>query len=96
MSMTFQEDLSIRTTEEILSYLRKIAIETLKLDSEHISRIQPDSPLFETLLLDSLSAVEIMFEIEEYYGIQFEPEDMMRVKTIKDLVGLIQGQTFMS
>lgn len=93
MSISDQKNLQRPTTEEILAYLRKIANETLELDSEQVSRIRPDSPLVETLLLDSLSQIELMVEIEEYYGFQYEPDDITQLNTVKDLVALIQART---
>lgn len=93
MSISDQKNLQRPTTEEILAYLRKIANETLELDSEQVSRIRPDSPLVETLLLDSLSQIELMVEIEEYYSFQFEPDDITQLNTVKDLVALIQART---
>lgn len=93
MSISDQKNLQRPTTEEILAYLRKIANETLELDSEQVSRIRPDSPLVETLLLDSLSQIELMVEIEEYYSFQFEPDDITQFNTVKDLVALIQART---
>ena len=85
-----QRDLPKPVDEEILDYLKKIALETLKLTSEEISRIRPDAPIVETLFLDSLTQAELIFEIEDRYGFEFELENVNKLKTIKDLIDMIQ------
>ena len=74
-----------------MAYLREVGMRLLKLEPEQVSRVRPDAPLVETLLLDSISQIELMFEIEGHYGFQFELEEMQQLGTIKDLISLIQA-----
>jgi len=90
MNISMQKNPPKPTYEEILDHLKKIAIETLRLTSEQISKIRPDSPIVETLLLDSLTQAELIFEIEDQYGFEFELENINNLKTIKDLISIIQ------
>ena len=43
--------------------------------------------------LDSLDKAEIMINIEDEFGIEFEEEEMLHVVTVKDLQKLIEKKT---
>ena len=43
--------------------------------------------------LDSLDKAEIMINIEDEFGIEFEEEEMLHVVTVKDLQELIEKKT---
>ena len=61
--------------------------EKLELSSiDETSRLQD-------LGIDSLDVVEYLLEIEERYGIEFPPEEMTDLKTINDLIVLIENKT---
>lgn len=47
---------------------------------------------FKDLGLDSLDLVDLVFEMEEEIGIQFEDEELMQIKTVKDLLTLIDSK----
>lgn len=76
-------------TEAILPVLRRIAVEKLEMAPARLERLRPDASLVEVLELDSLAQVVFILEIEEHYGFQFDPEEIARVQTISDLVGVI-------
>lgn len=76
--------------QDILDYLKKAAREDLQLAPEQIDGIRPEVLLAEGLPLDSLAATILVTKIESDFGIMFEPEDMQKVRTIGDLIGLIQ------
>ncbi len=44
---------------------------------------------FKDLGIDSLDLVDLIFELEEKVGITFEDEDLLQIKTVKDLLTLI-------
>ena len=79
-------------TEGILTVLRRIAVEKLEMTPARLERIRPDASLVEVLELDSLAQVVLVLEIEEHYGFQFDPEEIARVRTIADLVGVIRSR----
>jgi acyl carrier protein len=80
--------------EAILADLKRIAVGKLELAPERLARIRPDASLVEVLELDSLAQVVFVLEIEEHYGFRFEPEEIARVQTIADLVGVIRRRSF--
>lgn len=47
---------------------------------------------FKDLGLDSLDLVDLVFEMEEEIGIQFEDDELMQIKTVKDLLTLIDSK----
>jgi acyl carrier protein len=58
-------------------------------DKLALSSIDENSRL-QDLGIDSLDVVEYLLEIEERYGVEFPPEEMVDLKTINDLVLLIE------
>jgi acyl carrier protein len=61
-------------------------------DKLALSSIDENSRL-QDLGIDSLDVVEYLLEIEERYGIEFPPEEMADLKTINDLIVLIENKT---
>ena len=57
-----------------------------------LSSIDENSRL-QDLGIDSLDVVEYLLEIEERYNIEFPPEEMVDLKTINDLIQLIEKKT---
>jgi len=56
------------------------------------AKIVEAADLKRDLGLDSFSAVEIGFALEEAFSIKISDEDMMGVKTVGDLVNAVQGK----
>lgn len=52
-------------------------------------KISSESSLVDDLGLDSLDAVEIVFEIEEQYGIKIPDEVIQGFKKVKDIVAYL-------
>ena len=61
-------------------------------DKLALSSIDENSRL-QDLGIDSLDIVEYLLEIEERYGVEFPPEEMSDLKTINDLVVLIETKS---
>lgn len=57
-----------------------------------ISNFNDDS-LLENIGLDSLDIVEISAEIEENFNISFTSDEIVNLKTFKDIVYLIEQKT---
>ncbi len=66
--------------------IKKVLVSSLNLEAEHI---QPDSRLNEDLDIDSLAAVELAMELENEFGIQIEDEELVKLKTVQDIVDLM-------
>ena len=53
--------------------------------------ISGESRLAEDLGIDSFGAVELMFEIEEAFGLKIPDSDIMGVRSVNDIVGYLEG-----
>ena len=51
-----------------------------------VAKINPESRLIEDLQVDSFGAVELMFELEEAFGLSIPDSDIQRVRSVKDIV----------
>jgi|GEM_PF-1570192 len=76
--------------ETILDFLKEIAREELELSEEQLEQMDLDTPLMEGFRLDSVTQVVLITAIEDHYGIQFELEDGEGLRTVRDLVGIIE------
>ena len=54
-----------------------------------IEQVLPESRLIEDLKVDSFGAVELMFEIEEAFGLNIPDSDLERVRSVQDIVGYV-------
>ena len=51
-----------------------------------LDRIDAETRLVEDLQVDSFGAVELMFELEEAFGLSIPDSDIQRVRCVKDIV----------
>ena len=66
----------IQDTPQLIDFLRRMIIESLKLEDLDPAEIQEDEPLFgEGLGLDSLDALELVVAIEKHFGVVIENEE---------------------
>lgn len=56
------------------------------------AKITENSRLIEDLGADSLDTVELLMAFEEEFGISIPDEEAMNMKTIKDIVNLIDSK----
>lgn len=47
---------------------------------------------FKDLGIDSLDLVDLVFELEEEIGVQFEDDELLKLKTVQDLINLIESK----
>lgn len=68
--------------------------EIAKLIAEHldinVSDIKPESDFVTDLDADSLDIVEMLIELENTYGLEFEESEMQSVKTVGDVIKFIE------
>ena len=57
-----------------------------------VERIRPETPLDE-LVLDSFALVETAIELQEEFDVVFNQDDLKAVRTVGDLVALMQART---
>ena len=76
--------------------LKKLIIETLKLEGVSLQSIKDDEPLFgeaANLKLDSLNALEVLSAIEFQYKIRFPNDDSVpeHFRSIESLAAFVQS-----
>jgi acyl carrier protein len=55
--------------------------------------IQLESNLYSDLDVDSIDAIDLVVKIKELTGKQVKPEDFKNVKTVQDVVTVIQNMS---
>jgi acyl carrier protein len=74
------------TDQEIEQKVKEIL--SKKFDVE-MGAIHPETRLAEDLGVDSFGAVELMFEIEEAFGLKIPDSDIEHVRRVKDVVAYL-------
>ncbi len=74
----------------ILERLKAIVSEQLGID---VSRVNEASRVKEDVGLDSLDVVEVLMSVEEEWGIIFDDDETVGIKTVGDVVALIEKKT---
>ena len=74
------------TDAEILAGIRDVARVHLKVERE----IQMETPLVETLALDSLRMITLVAELENRFRVCFEAGDEVGLTTVGDLVAILR------
>lgn len=85
----------VTSSEALYEFLRKMIVETLKLEDVSPEDIDIDTPLFrEGLGLDSLDALELVVAIEKHFNVIIEDENVGKkaFESIKTLANFIQEE----
>ena len=78
------------TQEQVLAKLRDWIQDLFEIEPDDI---QLDSNLYEDLDVDSIDAVDLVVKIKELTGKQVQPDDFKAVRTVQDVVTVIQNMT---
>lgn len=70
--------------------VKKFLIEDLEIDEEFIKE---EALLKEDMGIDSLDFVDIVVIVEKNFGFKIKPEEMTKVKTLKDFCDYIESKT---
>jgi len=70
-------------TDDILQRLKRILVEEFKVPEE---AIRPEAKLAEDFRLDSVEGVELIFSLEEEFGVEISDEEMEGITTLSDLI----------
>ncbi|MBN1556580.1 MAG: acyl carrier protein [Lentisphaerae bacterium] len=73
--------------ERLREVMRRSAQKTL--DWEHLDA---DTPI-DALGFDSLAILDLLYDIQQAFGVSFEPEDLMKVQTVRDLAEFLGRRT---
>ena len=65
----------------------KMLIDQLSIDP---AKITPDAEIIKDLGADSLDVVELMMAIEDEYGITLPENDVEGIKTVQDVVNMLE------
>lgn len=84
-----EKDVIMGIRGEIMDYLEKIK-EVLgpKLKGQELT-VDSD---FKSLGIDSLDLVDLVFQMEEALDVQFEDEELLEIKTVGDLIKLVESK----
>jgi acyl carrier protein len=77
----------ILTEDEIYARLRQILSESFEIDP---ARITPQANLFQDLDLDSIDGVDLAIKLQEMTGKRIKPDDFKTVRTVSDVVTVVQ------
>ncbi|AOA59294.1 acyl carrier protein [Acinetobacter larvae] len=78
------------TQQEVLTHLREWMQELFEIEP---NTIQLDSNLYTDLDVDSIDAIDLVVKIKQLTGKQVQAEDFKAVRTIADVVAVIQNMT---
>ncbi|KGT46123.1 MULTISPECIES: acyl carrier protein [Acinetobacter] len=78
------------TQEQVLEKLREWMEELFEIEPEDV---QLNSNLATDLDVDSIDAIDLVVKIKELTGKQVNPEDFKNVRTVQDVVTVIQNMS---
>ena len=75
------------TKEEIFGEIRGILVKDFECDE---AKVVPEARFREDLDFDSIDAVDLIVRLQKRTGIKVKPEDFMSIRTLGDVVGVIE------
>ena len=76
------------TRPEILEHVKKTLVELFQLDP---AAIKPEARLGEDLDLDSIDAIDMAVKVQELTGKRVEEQALRKVRTVGDIVDLVES-----
>lgn len=77
--------------EKIFQELKNILKDTVTVEEEEITM---ESDLVDDLNLDSLDLVDLALSVEQVFGFEFSDEQLQQIKTVKDVVDIIESNLY--
>lgn len=77
------------TNGQVLAQIRESLAELFEIDPE---RIQLETRLYDDLEIDSIDAVDLLDRLKRRTGCKFAVEDFRTVRTVGDLVAVIESK----
>ena len=79
------------THDDILKRLREIMQGTTReaVDWDSVT----DATVIASLGFDSLSILDLMYDVRQAFGIEFDAVELVRLKTVGDLVAFLEART---
>ena len=60
--------------------------------TDDVDKIKPEAKLIDDLGADSLTAVEIVMELEKKLGIEIDDSKIEKIVTIQDIINIIESK----
>ncbi len=79
------------TDQEILEKLREI-MKTSSQEEVDWDVVVPDSTI-DGLGFDSLSILDLTYDIQQEFQVEFEAEEMVKVATVKDMIEFLKAKS---
>ena len=86
----------LHNQDSLYEFLKKMIIDTLRLEDVTVEDIHTDAPLFrEGLGLDSIDALELVVAVEKHFNVIIEDEDVGKkaFASVKALAEFIREET---
>ena len=77
-----------KKVSEMYESLRKLLAKQLRIDE---SKISPDSEIKKDLGADSLDIMQLLFTVEEEYGITIPDEELVTFTKVSDIVNYLES-----
>jgi acyl carrier protein len=56
-----------------------------------VEKIKPEAKLIDDLGADSLTAVEIVMELEKELGVDIDDSEVEKIVTVQDIINIVEG-----
>jgi len=76
------------TSEQAYAQITSYLTDTFEIPAE---QVRPDALLIDDLGLDSIDAVDLMVKLQEQTGKKVSPDQFETIRTVQDLVTLVQS-----
>ena len=78
------------SNDELYAKIKEILINDFEVDEE---LIKPEASIADDIDLDSIDAVELIVKMKPYLNDKIEPEIFKSVKTVQDVVNILEPLT---
>ena len=76
------------TEQEIRDQLSEILVQQFEIEA---GDVQPQAHLYDDLGIDSIDAVDLIVRLKEITGLRIPPEDFKNVRTVEDVVQVVNS-----
>ena len=59
--------------------------------TDDVEKIKPEAKLIDDLGADSLTAVEIVMELEKELGLDIDDSEVEKIVTVQDIINIVEG-----
>ena len=60
--------------------------------TDDVEKIKPESKLIDDLGADSLTAVEIVMELEKELGVDIDDSEVEKIVTVQDVINIVESK----